>query len=311
VPRESRDPAVTTSRGVGELICAALDAGAARILIGCGDSGVNDGGAGMAQALGIRLRDAAGNELGTGAAALARIAAIDLSRRDPRLDRVSIEAAVNWHNVLLGPRSVTRVYGAQKGATPDQIETLDAALATYAGAIQAATEIDTSRMPGGGASGGIGAGLHALLGAQLRPRFDVVMSYTKFDTLLAEADLVLTAEGSLDGQTPFGKVPAEVARRAALRGIPVIALAGCIGDGADANRACGIEAFMSIQMRPCGLDTALACAPAWLSGAAENATRMVAIGMRLRRGASRMRGTRPPAILWHNAGARPPLEASM
>lgn len=290
VPRRSRDPAVTTSRGVGELIRAALDAGAERILIGCGDSGVNDGGAGMAEALGIRLLDTHGRPIGRGGAALAQLASIDLSGRDPRLDRVRIEAAVNWHNVLLGARGVTRVFGPQKGATAEQVVMLEAAMETFVRCIGAATGVDVSGLAGGGASGGIGAGLHVLLGAALRPRFDMVMHYTKFDALLAEADLVLTGEGTLDGQTPFGKVPAEVARRAKARGLPVIALAGAIGDGAKANLDCGIDAFASIQMQPRTLDEALASASDLLRHAAEDTMRIVVTGMRLSGSAAGCRG---------------------
>jgi glycerate kinase len=282
VPREARDPTVTTSRGVGELIRIALDAGAESILVGCGDSGVNDGGAGMAEALGIRLLDANGEPIGYGGGALARLASIDLSNRDPRLDRVHIEAAVNWHNMLLGDRGVTRVYGPQKGATPEQIVTLEAALGNYAACIHAATGIDVKMVAGAGASGGIGAGLNALLGAVLRPRFDVVMQYTDFDTLLTEADLVLTGEGCLDGQTPFGKVPAEVARRAKTRGLPVIALAGTIGEDVKANFDCGIDAFASIQMRPCTLDEAIADASGLVRHATENTMRTIVVAMRLR-----------------------------
>jgi glycerate kinase len=282
VPRDRRDPSLTSSYGVGELIRLALDAGAERILVGCGDSGVNDGGAGMAEALGIRLLAADGAPVGRGGAALARLARIDLSTGDPRLRRVRIEAAVNWHNVLLGERGVTRIYGPQKGATPEQIVSIEAALTTYAAGLRAATGIDVTTLAGGGASGGIGAGLHALLGATLRPRFDVVMRYTHFDAMLAEADLVLTAEGSLDGQTPYGKVPAELARRAKARGRPVIALCGMVGDGAKVNLDHGIDAFTSIQERPCSLDEAIARAAILIRHAAEETMRMVAVGMRLR-----------------------------
>ena len=261
VPRDARDPTLTSSYGVGELIRHALDAGAARILVGCGDSGVNDGGAGMAQALGVRLLAADGEPIGRGGAALARLSRIDRSNADPRLRGVRIEAAVNWHNVLLGERGVTRLFGPQKGATPTQIPSLETAMTTYADCIRAATGIDVATMAGGGASGGIGAGLHAFLGATLHPRFDVVMQYTRFDAMLREADVVLTAEGSLDGQTPYSKVPAEVARRAKAKGIPVIALCGTIGEGVTANLDHGIAAFTSIQKRPCSLDEAITGAP--------------------------------------------------
>lgn len=292
VPRDARDPAATTSYGVGELVRMALDGGAERILIGCGDSGVNDGGAGMAEALGIRLLDAKGAPIARGGGALRRLASIDLSNRDPRLSRVRMEAAVNWHNVLLGARGVTRVYGPQKGATPEQIVRLERALSTYARCVREVTGVNVASMPGGGASGGIGAGLHALLGVALRPRFEVVMQYTKFDALLTEADLVLTAEGRLDGQTPFGKVPGEVAQRAKARGLPVIALAGSIDENARMNLEHGIDAFTSIQMRPCTLDEALRGAFDLVRNATENTMRMLAVGMRLPNNDVRTESTR-------------------
>jgi glycerate kinase len=283
VPRDRRDPTLTTSYGVGELIRAALDAGARRILLGCGDSGINDGGAGMAQALGVRLLDADGREIGHGGAELARIARIDLSGRDPRLARVRIDAAVNWHNVLLGERGVARVFAPQKGATPAQVVELEAALEHYAAAVRAAAGIDVGHGPGTGASGGLGAGLMGLLGGTLHPRFDIVMRYLAFDALLAKADLVLTAEGSLDGQTPYGKIPAEVGRRARDKGVPVIALAGTIGKGAALNFDHGINAFASIIKRPCSLEEAIERAPKLLRRAAEDAVRMVLVGMALAR----------------------------
>ncbi len=281
VPRDQRDPTKTTSYGVGELIRAALAAGAQRILLGCGDSGINDGGAGMAQALGARLLDAQGKEIGQGGAELARIAKIDLSGLDMRLKNVQLDAAVNWHNVLLGERGVARVFGPQKGATPAQVEILDAALINYSARIFEVTGIDMGSAPGGGASGGLGAAFAGLLGGLLHPRFDIVMNYLELDRLIEEADLVITAEGSLDGQTPFGKIPAEVARRAKLRGLPVIALAGTIGKGVTNNFEYGIDAFASILKRPCSLDEAIVKAGSLLTRAADDAVRMMMVGMRL------------------------------
>ncbi len=281
VPRDQRDPTKTTSYGVGELIRAALEAGAQRILLGCGDSGINDGGAGMAQALGARLLDEQGQELGAGGAELNRLARIDLSGLDMRLKNVQLDAAVNWHNVLLGERGVARVFGPQKGATPAQVEILDAAMTNYAGRIFEATGIDMGSAPGGGASGGLGAAFAGLLGGLLHPRFDIVMNYLELDRLIEEADLVITAEGSLDGQTPFGKIPAEVARRAKLRGLPVIALAGTIGKGVTSNFEYGIDAFASILKRPCSLDEAILKAGSLLTRAADDAVRMMMVGMRL------------------------------
>ncbi len=282
VPRDRRDPTLTTSRGVGELIRAALDAGAERILLGCGDSGINDGGAGMVQALGVALLDAEGHHVGAGGGELARLARINIADLDPRLRRVRIDAAVNWHNLLLGERGVARVFGPQKGATPAQVEILEQGLTSYARCIWEATGVDCAYASGAGASGGLGAGILGLLGGTLHPRFDVVMRYIAFDDLLAEADLVITAEGALDAQTPWGKVPAEVARRAKSRGLPVIALAGTLGEGYAENLNHGIDAFASIVGQPCSLEDAIARAEELLISAAEEAMRMVRVGLEAR-----------------------------
>jgi glycerate kinase len=282
VPRDRRNPCLTTSYGVGELVRAALDRGARRLLLGCGDSGINDGGAGMAEALGIRLLDAEGRPLPRGGAALARLASIDMTGRDRRLDRVRIDAAVNWHNLLLGERGVARVFGPQKGATPAQVEVLADAMETYAVAIRHATGVDVGTAPGAGASGGLGAAILGLAGGRLHPRYDIVMQYLELDRFIASADLVITAEGSLDGQTPFGKVPAEVALRAKRVGVPVIALAGTLGKGVRLNFEHGIDAFASILSRPCSLEDAISSAPKLLARAAEDAARMVMVGMNLR-----------------------------
>jgi glycerate 2-kinase len=281
VPRDRRDPTLTTSYGVGELIRHALDAGAQRILLGCGDSGINDGGAGMAQALGARLFDSEMWPIARGGGALPALHRIDLSQLDPRLQHVQLDAAVNWHNQLLGPRGVARVFGPQKGATPAQVEMLEAGLIRYADAIRTATGVDVGAMPGAGASGGLGAAFAGLLGGTLHPRYDIVMRYLELDSLMEEADLVITAEGSLDEQTPYGKVPAEVAQRAKQRGLPVIALAGTIGKGVRVNLDHGIDAFASILKRPCTLEEAIADAESLLRRAAEDALRMVSVGLTL------------------------------
>lgn len=281
VPADRRDPALTTSYGVGELIRAALDEGVERILLGCGDSGINDGGAGMAQALGVGLVDCAGEPIGFGGAELLRLARIDLSERDPRLDTVVIDAAVNWHNVLLGERGVARVFGPQKGATPDQVELLEAALENYAAKILDHIGLDMGSAPGSGASGGLGTGLAALLGGTLHPRYDIVMQYLELDRLIAMADLVITAEGCLDGQTPYGKIPAEVARRAKRYNLPVVVLAGTIGKGVTDNFDHGIDAFACILKRPCSLDDAIADTDRLLVQAAEDCIRMVGVGVTL------------------------------
>ncbi len=281
VPRDQRNPMLTTSYGVGQLIRAALDARAERILMGCGDSGINDGGAGLAQALGARLLDENGAEIGPGGGALLWLHEIDISGLDPRLAHVQIDAAVNWHNMLLGPKGVARVFGPQKGATPSQVDDLDQAMTRWAALIRRTTGHDVGAAQGAGASGGLGAGLIAFAGAKLHPRFDIIQEYLDFDCLLAKADLVITAEGSLDGQSPYGKVPCEVGRRAEALNVPTIALAGTIGRGVDQTFSHGISAFASILKRPCTLEEAIRDGEKLLRRAAEDAIRMMSVGLRL------------------------------
>lgn len=280
VPRDQRNPLVTTTYGVGELIKAALDLDVDRILIGCGDSGTNDGGAGMVEALGGRLLRADGMPIARGGSGLLDLARIDLSHLDPRLRRVQIDVACNMHNILCGPRGVAYVFGPQKGATNAQINLLATALERYAAIIKRDIGIDVRLMPGGGASGGLGAGLHALLGARLHNRYAIVMEYLDLDRILMSADLVITAEGSLDGQTPYGKIPAEVARRAQDYRVPVIALAGTIGNGAAINQQYGISAYTSILSRPMALEEAIAEAFDLVAAQAEQVMRMIMVGRR-------------------------------
>lgn len=283
VPRDLRDPTVTTTYGVGELIRAALDTGVRRILVGCGDSGTSDGGAGALQALGARLLDVAGRELPTGGRELVRLDRIDTSGLDPRLADTEIRVACNPFNVLCGDRGVARVFGPQKGATPAQVEQLAAALEHWAAVLTRDLRVRTDLRLGSGtgASGGLGAGL-AALGAELLPRFDVLLDHLDLDARLARADLVLTAEGAIDHQTPRGKVPAEVARRAKRYGRPVLALAGTIGEGAHQVRSAGVDAYSSILPAPVSLTEALGRGGEFLTDATERALRMVLIGTRLR-----------------------------
>lgn len=282
VPRELRDPGATTTYGVGELIRAALDTGARRILVGCGDSGTSDGGAGALQALGARLLDTEGLELPPGGRELSRLDHIDTSAIDPRLAATEIRVACNPYNVLCGERGVARVFGPQKGATPAQVEQLAAALEHWATVLTRDLRVpgDLFGGAGTGASGGLGAGL-AALGAQLLPRFDVLLDQLDLDERLARADLVITAEGALDHQTPRGKVPAEVARRAKRYGREVLALAGTIGEGAHQVRSVGVDAYSAILPAPVSLTEALSRGGEFLTDATERALRMVLIGTRL------------------------------
>lgn len=290
VPRDLRDPTVTTTRGVGQLILAALDAGAKRIIVGCGDSGTSDGGAGLVQALGGRILDAEGRELAPGGAALADAASLDLSGLDPRVAQTEIVVACNMHNVLTGPRGVARVFGPQKGATPEQVERLSLALERWADLLMAECadnlgDVDIRTAGGSGASGGLGSALAAVCGARLATRFDVLLdpqlTGLGLDEAIARADLVITAEGAIDYQTPRGKVPAEVARRSKRLGKPVLGMAGSIGQGASAVYDVGIDAIAGMIPVPMSLPEAIQNADDLLADAAERAIRLIGLGCAL------------------------------
>ncbi len=283
VSREVRDPSGTTTYGVGELILAALDAGAERILVGCGDSGTTDGGAGMAQALGVRLLDEDGEEIGRGGIELAKLSSVDFAGRDPRLDKVRMDVACNWYNVLCGPRGVARVFGPQKGASPEAVERLAAALENYAAVVECELGVDAREMPGGGASGGLGTGLHALLGATLHPRYEIVSRYLEIESLMEGVNLVFTAEGGIDFQTPRGKIPAEIAERAKRFGLPVVAIVGTVGKGAQINHDHGIDAFVSILREPSTLEEAIEKASKLVTDCAEDVMRIVMVGRNMER----------------------------
>ncbi|MBW2439513.1 MAG: glycerate kinase [Deltaproteobacteria bacterium] len=278
---KDRDPLVTTTYGVGELIRIVLDSGPKRILIGCGDSGTNDGGVGMAAALGVGFLDANGQNLGWGGGELARLEHIDMNGRDRRLDAVEIDAACNWQNIFCGPNGVSRVYGAQKGASPDKVEQLADAMERLAAVIARELKIDVREMPAGGASGGLGAGLHAFLGARLHPRYEIITHYFEVEGFMQEADIVFTAEGAIDEQTPRGKIPSEVARRAKRYHLPVIALAGTVGENARVNLNCGIDSYTSILNGPCTLADAIKSPSEMLVDTTEQVMRTVMVGVKL------------------------------
>lgn len=279
VPRHRRNPLHTTTYGVGQLIKKALEQGAEKILLGCGDSGTCDGGIGMAQALGAKFFDSNGLEIppAVGGLGLQNLMSVDLSRLDQRLKSVPIDVACNWHNILCGPRGVARVFGPQKGATPREVEKLDTAMQNVARVVTSCIGQDIALTPGSGASGGLGAGL-LLVGAKLHPRFDIVSQFLDIDDLLADCDLVITAEGGIDYQTPYGKVPSYIASKAQAHQVPVIALAGTVGEGAAINYNHGIDAYASILKSPMPLECAIEQASRLLADAAESMMRMVMIG---------------------------------
>jgi glycerate kinase len=281
VPEGLRDPLQTTTFGVGELIKAAVDAGAERILIGCADSATNDGGCGMAQALGIRLLDAQGESIGWGGRELIKLHQIDMSGLDPRIAQVKVGVTCNFNSVLCDPDGASRLFGPQKGASPASVEVLAAAIAHYADVVRDRLGIDVRRIPGGGGAGGLAAGLHAFLNAELHHRYEIIMRFLDLDTPFLNADLVFTSEGCLDRSSLRGKIPGEVARRAKVYGHPVLALVGMIGEGAEAAIEHGIDAFASIVNGPMSQSTAFLRAPELLTEGAEQLMRTVLVGRQL------------------------------
>ena len=274
VPRERRDATLTTSFGTGELIRAALDAGATRIILGLGGSATNDGGAGLLQALGVRFLDADDAELPPGGAALARLARVDVSGLDPRLLQTRLEIAADVDNPLCGLRGASHVFGPQKGASTQQVELLDAALGHYARVVAATLGEDHSRQPGVGAAGGLGFAARAFLHAGFRPGIELVAELCGLAEAVAGADLVITGEGRLDSQSLHGKTPVGVARVARAAGVPVIALAGSLGEGYQALYEAGIDAAFSLTSGPQSLEQAMHGAAAELQARACDLARL-------------------------------------
>src|SRR3970040_380832 len=221
-----RDPRLASTYGVGELVRAALDAGCRRLIIGQGGSATNDGGARMSRALGVRFRDADGGALPPGGAALARLERIDSSGLDPRLARCEVVAATDVMNPLCGPEGASLVYGPQKGASPEVARELDAALRRYGEVVERDVGVRVLDVSGAWAAGGLGAGLIAFARAKVEPGFEVVASAMGLRELIRGADLLLTGEGRLDGQTAYGKTVAGVARMAAESEVPVLVVPG-------------------------------------------------------------------------------------
>ena len=278
VPNADRNPLLATTFGLGETIAAALDAGFRRFIIGIGGSATNDAGAGMAQALGVRLLNSAGADLPHGGAALANLHAIDMTGLDARIPNCEILVACDVNNPLTGPTGASAIYGPQKGATPQMVAQLDAALAHFARIALRDIGADISQVPGAGAAGGLGGGLIAFTNAQLMAGVDIVLDTVNLDAHLHDADLVITGEGSIDHSTIYNKAPVGVAARAKQRGIPVIAIAGSLGGGYQDVREHGIDALTAITTAPMTLDEASARAAELIAAAAEQATRLMQVG---------------------------------
>lgn len=278
---QERDPSIASTYGTGELIASALDLGCRRILLGIGGSATNDGGAGMAAALGVRFLDEAGRELPPGGAALERLAAIDCSGLDPRLRETEVLVASDVTNPLCGPQGASLVYGPQKGADEAMAARLDTALARYGTMLKQTFGRDFASLPGAGAAGGLGAGLMAFCHAELRPGIDIIFDRLGLEAEIAGADLIFTGEGRVDATSANGKLLSGVGRLALKYNKPVIALAGGIGPGGDGLLSKGISAVVPIADGPLTLEESLSQAPRLIAAAAARAARLIGVGRSL------------------------------
>jgi glycerate kinase len=273
MPAGKRNPLITTTWGTGELLLAAIAAGARRVVVGIGGSATNDGGAGFGQSLGFRLLDDHGRDLEVGGGKLGQLARIDPARRRRELDGVEIAVACDVSNPLCGPEGASAIYGPQKGATPEMIEALDRNLAHFAAIVERDLGVAIKDQPGSGAAGGLGGGLVAFASGKLEPGIKLIIDAVNLAQRLKNADLCLTAEGAIDAQSAFGKTAVGVAQLARSLNCPTLALAGSIGPGAEAVLEHGIDAYFSICPGPISLDQAIDDAGLLLERATEQAVR--------------------------------------
>lgn len=280
VPLNLRDACTSSTFGTGELIRAALDAGAQRVILAIGGSATNDGGAGAMQALGVKLLDVQGQTLPPGGLALAQLARLDLSDIDPRLAGVRFDIAADVNNPLCGPQGASAIFGPQKGASPEQVQQLDLALGHFAEHCAQALDKDVRDEPGSGAAGGLGFAAKAFLGAQFQAGVEVVAELVGLAEAVKGADLVITGEGRFDAQTLRGKTPFGVARIARQHGVPVIVMAGTLGEGYQALYEHGIDAAFALASGPMTLEQACAEAPRLLRERASDIARVWRVAAR-------------------------------
>ena len=278
VPQRRRNPRITTTAGTGDIMKEALERGYTRIIVGLGGSATNDGGAGFATALGARFLDSGGRSLPPGGSALIRLDRIEHSGLHPRLANATVIAATDVTNPLCGPDGASAIFGPQKGANPDMVRELDAALANYARVVSRDMGRDVLDQPGAGAAGGLGAGLMAFAGATLQSGIDMVCEVLNFDEMLRDADLVITGEGRADRSTIFNKAPAGVARHAQAHGVPTLLLAGSLGPGYEELYDHSLAAVICIADRPMSFEQSLSRSAELLENAARNATRLFLAG---------------------------------
>ena len=281
VPPDKRNPLRTTTYGTGQLIHAALESGCRRLIIGIGGSATNDGGAGMAEALGVRLLDMNGKQISHGGGNLGQLASIDVTGLHPAIAETETVVACDVNNPLTGPDGASHVYGPQKGATPEMIEILDGHLAHFDSVLTRTLGQSFNDIPGAGAAGGLGAGLMAFLNAELKLGIDIMIDAVNLEERVKGASIVFTGEGQLDFQTAFGKTPVGVAKVAKAYDIPVIAIAGGIAEGAEAVYDAGIDAMLGIVQEPMSLENAVGDASRLIADTAEQAARLVVIGDRI------------------------------
>ncbi|ROT98808.1 glycerate kinase [Marinobacter sp. R17] len=277
LPQARRNPMKTTTRGTGELIIDALDLGVEQIILTLGGSATNDGGLGMAQALGVKALDAAGNAIGPGGQGLLDVSSINLHELDTRIPATRFRVICDVNNPLTGPNGATYVFGPQKGATDEMLIALDQGMARYGALLEQVVSRKLADMPGAGAAGGMGMAACAFLRGRLEPGVDVVMDAVGLREQLKKADLVITGEGRIDGQTARGKTLAGLAREAAQAGVPVVALAGSVGDDYDEALACGLTAVFGITPTPMDLPEALERAADNLRRVARNVAALYAL----------------------------------
>jgi len=277
VSDDQKDPMKASTYGTGELIKHALDNDCERIIIGVGGSATNDGGQGMAKALGISFLDKQGNEIGYGGGSLDKLYSIDVSGMDERINNCEVILACDVENPLCGPMGATYIFGPQKGAKDGVIEILDKNLEHYADVIKSTLHIDIKDYPGAGAAGGLGGGALAFLDAKIRKGVEIVIDMVKLDEHVKDADLVITGEGMMDYQTQFGKTPYGVAKTAKKYGVPVIALVGKMGKGSEALYDLGIDSVFSIVDGPMSLEDAMINGEKLLEDTAERVMRLYRI----------------------------------
>ncbi|MFC6259931.1 glycerate kinase family protein [Levilactobacillus fujinensis] len=256
--KDDLDPMLTTTYGVGQLVKAALDQGAQKIYIGLGGSATNDGGIGMAQALGGHFYDAKGQELAYGGNGMLQLDHVDLTELDRRLQSATIVGLTDVANPLTGPQGASAVFGPQKGATKETIQILDRGLDHLNQVLMDYQKRSCGNLPGAGAAGGTGFGILTFLGGRLEPGIEQIMRLTKLDDRIAQADLVITGEGQIDGQSLMGKAPIGIARLAKKHQLPVILIAGSIGDNIQAVYNAGVDLVLSSTVTPMSVDQAIA-----------------------------------------------------